>query len=154
MAIENQTNKILEIEQIKQLLLHRYPMLLVDRVLNYEPMKSMHAIKNISFNEPQFQGHFPESAIFPGVMTIEALAQTTGLLANLSLPNQSSDRDEYLLVAVDDCRFKRMVIPGDVLNLHVQAIGTPRRNMWRFDCLAEVDGQVATKVRLMCAKTN
>jgi 3-hydroxyacyl-[acyl-carrier-protein] dehydratase len=142
-------NKVIEIEQIKKLLAHRYPMLLVDRVLDYEPMKRIHAIKNISFNEPQFQGHFPEMAIFPGVMIIEAMAQATGLLASLSFDHMSGG--QYLLVAVDDCRFKKMVVPGDVLHLHIEPIGEPRRNMWRFDCVAKVDGQITTKVRLMCA---
>lgn len=148
-TMETRDKQTINIEKIKTLLSHRYPFLLVDRVLDYELMKSLHAVKNVSFNEPQFQGHFPEMAIFPGVMIIEAMAQATGLLASLSFENVANG--QYLLVAVDDCRFKRVVVPGDVLNLHVQAIGKPRRNMWRFDCVTKVDGEIASKARLMCA---
>ena len=147
--MENTENKTVNIERIKQLLSHRYPMLLIDKVVDYEPVKSIHAIKNITFNEPQFQGHFPELSVFSGVMIIESMAQATGILASLSFENMSEG--QYLLVAVDKCRFKRMVVPGDVLHLHVQAIGEPRRNMWRFDCVAKVDGEIVTKAQLMCA---
>ncbi|MFT6206545.1 MAG: 3-hydroxyacyl-[acyl-carrier-protein] dehydratase, partial [Colwellia sp.] len=101
----------IEIAEIKALLPHRYPMLLVDRVLDYQPMKTLHAIKNVSINEPVFNGHFPDLPIFPGVMILEALAQATGLLGFKSTDGR--DKNEmYLFASIDKAKFKKSVVPG------------------------------------------
>ena len=148
------TNKTINHEQIKQLIAHRYPMLLVDRVIDYELAQSMTAIKNVSANEPQFQGHFPAQAIFPGVLIIEAMAQVTGILGSVSAEQVGINKNDlYYLVAVDKCRFRRMVVPGDMLQLHVQANGKPKRGMWRFDCQALVHGKIAAEASIMCASS-
>lgn len=139
----------IEIEEIFQRLPHRYPLLLVDRVLDYEPMQYLRAVKNVTFNEPQFQGHFPGRPIFPGVMLIEALAQATGILASVS---RKIDTDNiYYLAAVDNCRFRRAAVPGDVLILHVESLGLPKRNIWRFAAKALLEDKVCAEMNIMCA---
>jgi len=138
------------IEEIRRFLPHRYPFLLVDRVLDCVPGESLQAIKNISVNEPQFTGHFPEVPIMPGVLIIEALAQATGLLGFRTMSEEPSDDLLYMLVGVDNVRFKRQVVPGDQLMLNVKLL---RRSkvIWKFECEATVDGQLVTKADLLCA---
>jgi len=140
----------LEIAEIKALLPHRYPMLLVDRVLDYQPMKSLHAIKNVSINEPVFNGHFPELPIFPGVMILEALAQATGILGFKST-NGRDENEMYLFASIDKAKFKKPVVPGDTMHLHVEFI-KERRGMWKFYGEAKVDGKVVCSAELMCAR--
>ena len=129
---------------------HRYPFLLVDRVLDYEVGKSLTALKNVTMNEPFFQGHFPNKPIMPGVLIIEALAQATGLLAFCTQEQEPSDNFIYMLVSVDKARFKRQVIPGDALTLDVE-VNRRMRGMWRFDAVARVGDEVAASAELMCA---
>ena len=138
------------IEEIRRFLPHRYPFLLVDRVTECIPGESLQAIKNISVNEPQFTGHFPEVPIMPGVLIIEALAQATGLLGFRTMSEEPSDDLLYMLVGVDNIRFKRQVVPGDQLKLDVKLI---RRSkvVWKFSCEATVDGELVTKADLLCA---
>ena len=138
------------IEEIRRFLPHRYPFLLVDRVTECVPGESLQAIKNISVNEPQFTGHFPEVPIMPGVLIIEALAQATGLLGFRTMSEEPSDDLLYMLVGVDNVRFKRQVVPGDQLKLDVKLI---RRSkvVWKFSCEATVDGELVTKADLLCA---
>ena len=138
------------IEEIRRFLPHRYPFLLVDRVTACVPGESLQAIKNISVNEPQFTGHFPEVPIMPGVLIIEALAQATGLLGFRTMSEEPSNDLLYLLVGVDNIRFKRQVVPGDQLVLNVKLL---RRSkvVWKFECEATVDGQLVTKADLLCA---
>ena len=138
------------IEEIRRFLPHRYPFLLVDRVTECIPGESLQAIKNISVNEPQFTGHFPEVPIMPGVLIIEALAQATGLLGFRTMTEEPSDDLLYMLVGVDNVRFKRQVVPGDQLKLDVKLI---RRSkvVWKFSCEATVDGELVTKADLLCA---
>ena len=140
----------LEIAEIKALLPHRYPMLLVDRVLDYEPMKTLHAIKNVTINEPVFNGHFPELPIFPGVMILEALAQATGILGFKSTDGRD-ENEMYLFASIDKAKFKKPVVPGDTMHLHVEFL-KERRGMWKFYGEAKVDGKVVCSAELMCAR--
>lgn len=138
------------VEEIRRFLPHRYPFLLVDRVLDCVPGESLTAIKNVSVNEPFFNGHFPETPIMPGVLIIEALAQATGLLGFRTMSEEPSDDLLYMLVGVDGVRFKRQVVPGDQLMLKVKVV---RRSkvIWKFSCEASVDGQIVTTADMLCA---
>ncbi|MBA6265374.1 MAG: 3-hydroxyacyl-[acyl-carrier-protein] dehydratase [Colwellia sp.] len=140
----------IEIAEIKVLLPHRYPMLLVDRVLDYQPMKTLHAIKNVSINEPVFNGHFPDLPIFPGVMILEALAQATGLLGFKSTDGRD-ENEMYLFASIDKAKFKKSVVPGDTMHLHVEFL-KERRGMWKFYGEARVEGKVVCSAELMCAR--
>ena len=140
----------MDVNEIKRFLSHRYPFLLVDRVLELEPGQSIRAIKNVSVNEPFFNGHFPEKPIMPGVLIIEALAQATGLLGFRTMDENPSDDILYMLVAVDKARFKRQVEPGDQLVLEASIIKR-KGIMWVFDTKATVDGKLVASAELMCA---
>ncbi|MFB0980923.1 MAG: 3-hydroxyacyl-ACP dehydratase FabZ [Alteromonadaceae bacterium] len=144
------TKNTLDIAEIKVLLPHRYPMLLVDRVLDYQPMKTLHAIKNVSINEPVFNGHFPDLPIFPGVMILEALAQATGLLGFKSTDGRA-ENEMYLFASIDKAKFKKPVVPGDTMHLHVEFL-KERRGMWKFYGEARVEGKVVCSAELMCAR--
>ena len=139
-------------EEVKQFLPHRYPFLLVDRVLACTPGETLTAIKNVTVNEPFFQGHFPQKAIMPGVLIIEALAQATGLLGFRTMSETPRDDLLYMLVGVDNVRFKRQVIPGDQLLLSV-TLEKRSRSIWKFTCEASVDGQLVTSADMLCAAT-
>ncbi|MCM2679135.1 3-hydroxyacyl-ACP dehydratase FabZ [Echinimonas agarilytica] len=143
--------KQLEIEEILKCLPHRYPFLLVDRVLDYEPNKTLHAIKNVSFNEPFFTGHFPQKPVFPGVLMLEAMAQATGILSYKSEESEPSENTLYYFASVDNARFKRPVGPGDTLHLEVELLKI-RRGMGKFACVAKVDGAVVCSADIMCAR--
>ncbi|GAA0815914.1 3-hydroxyacyl-ACP dehydratase FabZ [Colwellia sp. D2M02] len=142
--------KPIDLNEIKTLIPHRYPMLLVDRVLDHEPGKTLHAIKNVTINEPVFTGHFPELAIFPGVLILEALAQATGILGFKSSEERNKD-EMYLFASIDNAKFKKPVLPGDTMHLHVEFI-KERRGMWKFYGEAKVDGKVVCSADLMCAR--
>lgn len=147
--MDAQKNTI-DVQEIQKLIPHRYPMLLVDRVLDFEAGKSLHAIKNITINEPVFTGHFPELAIFPGVMILESLAQATGILGFKSA--EAREKDEmYLFASIDNAKFKQPVVPGDTMHLHVEFL-KERRGMWKFYGEARVDGKVVCSADLMCAR--
>lgn len=139
----------LDILQIQQLLPHRYPFLLVDKVVECEPKVRLLACKNVTFNEPFFQGHFPTNPVFPGVLMLEALAQATALLTSQS-DDQFGPGTTYYLAGIDNARFKKQVGPGDQLMLEVVFVKS-RRNIWTFECRAEVDGKLATSANIMCA---
>jgi 3-hydroxyacyl-[acyl-carrier-protein] dehydratase len=138
------------IEEIRRFLPHRYPFLLVDRVLEFTPGESLTAIKNVSVNEPFFQGHFPAQALMPGVLIIEALAQATGLLGFRTMSEEPSNDVLYMLVGVDNVRLKRQVVPGDQLLMKVK-VERRSRVVWKFSCEATVDGQLVTTADLLCA---
>ena len=142
--------KPISLNEIKSLIPHRYPMLLVDKVIDHEPRKYLHAIKNVTINEPIFTGHFPDAAIFPGVLILEALAQATGILGFKSSEGRS-DNEMYLFASIDKARFKQPVIPGDTMHLHVEFI-KERRGMWKFYGEAKVDGKIVCSAELMCAR--
>ena len=139
----------MDIQRVMSLLPHRYPFLLVDRVLECDSGKRILAIKNVSINEPFFLGHFPIKPVMPGVLILEALAQATGLLAMESDPEYNGTT-LYYLVGIDKARFKRPVVPGDQLNLDVVLL-KERRNIWVFDCKATVDGKVVASAEIMCS---
>jgi len=141
----------MNINEVKNFLPHRYPFLLIDRVIDFEIGKRLSAIKNVSFNEPQFTGHFPNQPIMPGVLIIEALAQATGILAFKSEVGRPQEGQIYMLVGVDNARFKRMVVPGDQLKLDVEVM-TVKRGIWKFKCTACVDDKVVTIAELMCTQ--
>jgi len=138
------------IEEIRKFLPHRYPFLLVDRVIECVPGETITAMKNISINEPQFTGHFPDQAIMPGVLIIEALAQATGLLGFRTMSEEPSEDILYMLVGVDNVRFKRQVVPGDQLILKAK-IERRSKAIWKFSCEATVDGELCTAASLLCA---
>ena len=136
-------------EQIMQILPHRYPFLMVDRVTRIEGNK-ITAEKNVTINEPVFTGHFPELAIFPGVLILEALAQATGILGFKSTEGRD-DNEMYLFASIDNAKFKKTVLPGDTMHLHVEFL-KERRGMWKFYGEARVDGTVVCSADLMCAR--
>lgn len=140
----------MDIEEIKKLLPHRYPFLLVDRVVEIELGKSILAYKNITSNEEVFNGHFPDRPIFPGVMIIEAMAQAAGLLGFATVNKQEGDDSLYLFAGADGVRFKRPVVPGDRLMLKAE-IDSNKRNIWRFICSAHVDEQLVCQATILCA---
>ena len=141
----------MNIQDVKNYLPHRYPFLLIDRVLELEIGKSLVAIKNVTFNEPQFTGHFPEQPIMPGVMIVEALAQATGILAFKSEVGKPIDGQIYMLVGIDKVRFKRIVEPGDQIRLEVEVM-VVKRGIWKFKCRASVEDQIVTTAELMCTQ--
>jgi 3-hydroxyacyl-[acyl-carrier-protein] dehydratase len=143
----------LDINQIKQYLPHRYPLLLVDRVLNWESGKSIDAIKNVTINEEFFNGHFPNKPVMPGVMTIEALAQTSALLAFLTMGQKPDENAVVYFLGIDNARFKRPVEPGDQLRMHVEIL-RHSRGIWKFQARATVDDQLAVEAELMCTMRN
>jgi 3-hydroxyacyl-[acyl-carrier-protein] dehydratase len=145
----------IDVITIQKLLPHRYPFLLVDRVVEFEPHKRIVGIKNVSINEPFFQGHFPGHPVMPGVLVIEALAQAGGLLTQLSHGavadgKQASDKLFYL-VKIDNAKFSRMVVPGDRLELAVELKRTIR-NMAMYACVARVDGEQVACADVLCAE--
>jgi 3-hydroxyacyl-[acyl-carrier-protein] dehydratase len=141
----------MDINEILSILPHRYPFLLVDRVVEYEVGKSLVAIKNVSFNEPYFQGHFPQKPIMPGVLILEALAQATGLLAFAGRDRNAVRDSLYYFVGIDNARFKRPVEPGDQLRLSVQ-MQKIKRGIGVFNAEALVDGKIAASAVIMCTE--
>ena len=138
----------LDIQKIKEILPHRYPFLLVDKVLAYEPGEFLTAIKNVTFNEPCFQGHFPERSIFPGVLIIEAMAQAAALLGCVTMEKKPEDGSIYYLVGVDKVRFKKTVHPGDQIMISIKFIKM-RKNIWRFSARATVDDKFIASAELL-----
>ena len=134
----------LDIEKILERLPHRFPFLLVDRVLEVTPGKSIVAIKNVTFNEAHFLGHFPEVPVMPGVLIIEALAQAGGVLAWESANAEEQSVRILYLAGIDNARFKRPVQPGDQLVLNAE-LKARKRGVWKYYCHAEVDGQLAAE---------
>ena len=141
----------MNINEVKNFLPHRYPFLLIDRVLDFTVGKNLTAIKNVSFNEPHFIGHFPDQPIMPGVLIIEALAQATGILAFKSEVGRPLTGQIYMLVGVDKVRFKKSVEPGDQLKLYAEVVKV-RRGIWKFDCKATVEEQLVTSAEIICAQ--
>jgi 3-hydroxyacyl-[acyl-carrier-protein] dehydratase len=139
----------MDIRAILECLPHRYPMLLVDRILECEPGKRILAIKNVTINEPFFNGHFPRLPVMPGVLVVEALAQAAAVLAFVTAGKKSDEKSIYYLVGVDDARFKRPVVPGDQLTLDVTAdrIG---RELMKFSACARVGNALAAEATLLC----
>ncbi|MGV6818692.1 MAG: 3-hydroxyacyl-ACP dehydratase FabZ [Thiotrichales bacterium] len=142
----------MNIQEIMSHLPHRYPFLLVDRVVEFKPGESLTAIKNVTFNEPHFQGHFPDFPIMPGVLILEALAQASGVyeFASRKANNESTDF-LYLFVSIDKAKFRKQVVPGDQLYLTIEPLSR-KRNMAKVAGTATVDGEIVAKAELMCAQ--
>ncbi len=138
--------QIINIEKILKCLPHRYPLLLVDKIISLEPNKKITAIKNVTFNEPHFLGHFPEHPIMPGVLIIEALAQAGALMVTCAKDFKPEDKLVYFM-SIDGAKFRKPVIPGDVLELHVEAIQN-RGNVWKLNAIAKVDGIKVSEAQL------
>jgi 3-hydroxyacyl-[acyl-carrier-protein] dehydratase len=138
----------LDIHKILEFLPHRYPFLLIDRVLSYTVDESLTAIKNVSFNEPYFQGHFPYRPVMPGVLILESMVQASAVLASLSIDARASDKRIYYFVGVDKARFKRPVEPGDQLVLEV-AFGRKLKGMWKCTTTAKVEDQICCTAEVM-----
>jgi 3-hydroxyacyl-[acyl-carrier-protein] dehydratase len=138
---------ILDVVGIQQLLPHRPPFLLVDRVVLFEPSKRLVAVKGVTMNEPFFAGHFPGKPVMPGVLILEALAQAGGLLARMSLPNDGSSPLTYLM-GIDGARFRRPVVPGDRLELHVE-VTKQKGAVWKQKGTAVVDGAPVAEAEFM-----
>ncbi|QYX58405.1 3-hydroxyacyl-ACP dehydratase FabZ [Roseovarius sp. SCSIO 43702] len=135
-----------DIQMIKRLIPHRYPFLLVDRVINIDGCKSACGIKNVTMNEPHFQGHFPEKPIMPGVTIVEAMAQTAAVMVGMALGMQDKNLLVYFM-SIDKGKFRRMVVPGDVLRMEVETLrGKPGGKVWKFAGEATVDGEMACEV--------
>lgn len=141
----------MDISEVLEHLPHRYPFLLVDRVIDFEPGKSIHAYKNVTINEPFFVGHFPNFPVMPGVLITEAMAQAAGILSFKTLGVKPDNSFLFYLVGVDRARFKKPVTAGDQLHLHVQ-IQRQMRNIWTYKAEAKVDGEIVAEAGLMCAK--
>ena len=146
----------MDINEIRQLLPHRYPFLLVDRVVAIDlEQKTINAYKNVSINEPFFNGHFPQHPIMPGVLIIEAMAQAAGILGvksgkkEMGLPDEPEEDGIYFFVGIDKARFRKTVGPGDQLILNVALKGS-RRGIWTFDAKATVDEKVVCNAEIMC----
>ncbi len=137
--------------EVRNYLPHRYPFLLVDRVISVNAGEEVVAIKNVSINEPYFNGHFPDEPIMPGVLIIEALAQAAGVLGFVSQDRLPSDNCMYVLCGVDNARFKRRVVPGDQLELRARLVAI-KRNILKFSGAAYVDGQLVASADLIVAE--
>jgi len=141
----------LDIYEIMEHLPHRYPFLLIDRVLECEPGKSLVALKNVTYNEPFFTGHFPHRPVMPGVLILEAMAQATGVLAFRTMGRTPADNALYYFVGIDNARFKQPVEPGDQMRIEVEVVKS-MRGVWKFNGKALVDGKVVCSAELMCAE--
>jgi 3-hydroxyacyl-[acyl-carrier-protein] dehydratase len=139
----------MDIREILEHLPHRYPFLLVDRVIDVVPGERIVALKNVSVNEPFFPGHYPHHPVMPGVLIVEALAQAAAILSFKTLGGKPDDKSVYYFVGIDGARFKRPVSPGDQLILEVSILAN-KRGIWKFAAQAKVDGQIAAEAELMC----
>ena len=140
----------MNVEEIREYLPHRYPFLLVDRVVELNEGENIIAYKNVTINEPFFDGHFPSYAVMPGVLITEAMAQAAGILGFKTMNKKPAEGSMYLFVGTDKLRFKRQVIPGDKLTLEAKIV-SEKRGIWKFECRATVDGELAASGTILCA---
>ncbi|SFF99595.1 3-hydroxyacyl-ACP dehydratase FabZ [Neptunomonas qingdaonensis] len=140
----------MDVKEIREYLPHRYPFLLVDRVLELVPGESIVALKNVTVNEPYFNGHFPEHPVMPGVLIIEAMAQAAGILGFKTMNKTPQDGSIYYFVGSDKLRFKRPVVPGDQLKLEATIL-SEKRGIWKFAVKATVDGDIVSSATILCA---
>ena len=142
--------EVIEIEEIQQYLPHRYPFLLVDRVIEIELGKYIKAYKNVTTNEPFFMGHFPGKQVMPGVLILEAMAQASGILGFKTLEKKPEEGSIYYFVGADSLRFKRPAVPGDQIILESRVI-TEKKGIWKFNCNANVEGETVAEATILCA---
>lgn len=140
----------MDISDIRRYLPHRYPFLLVDRVVEVHAGESIIAYKNLSINEPFFDGHFPDKPIFPGVLLLEAMAQAAGILGFYSQGKTNDDGSTYYFAGADNLRFKRTCVPGDRVMLRASVV-SQRRGIWKFDVSSDVEGELAASATILCA---
>ncbi|HSN19019.1 MAG TPA: 3-hydroxyacyl-ACP dehydratase FabZ [Gammaproteobacteria bacterium] len=140
----------MDIQGIMKQLPHRYPFLLLDRIVECTPGESLTALKNVTINEPFFPGHFPQRAVMPGVLILEAMAQATGILAFATIGHPPGPNELYYFVGIDKARFREPVVPGDQILFKVKILAA-KKSIWKFGGVAEVDGKVAAEAELMCA---
>ena len=143
-------NKIIDIEKIIEMIPHRYPFLLIDRLLEVKEDDYAVGLKNVTINEPFFSGHFPGKKVMPGVLIIEALAQAAGILGFMTMNKTPEEGSIYYFAGVDKVRFKNPVIPGEVIDLHA-TIRSEKKGIWKFDCKAEVGGKNVCEATILCA---
>ena len=141
---------MMDVKQIREYLPHRYPFLLVDRVVELVPGESIVAYKNVTVNEPFFNGHFPDHPVMPGVLIVEAMAQAAGILGFKTMDKTPQDGSIYYFVGADDLRFKRPVVPGDRLQLEAKVL-SEKRGIWKFGVKATVDGETVSSATILCA---
>ncbi|NRA20556.1 MAG: 3-hydroxyacyl-ACP dehydratase FabZ [Oceanospirillaceae bacterium] len=141
---------MMDVQQIREYLPHRYPFLLVDRVVALTLGESIVAYKNVTINEPFFNGHFPEKPVMPGVLILEAMAQASGILGFKTMDKTPQDGSMYYFVGSDKLRFKRPVVPGDRLDLFATVLSV-KRGIWKFEVRAEVDGNLVSSATILCA---
>jgi 3-hydroxyacyl-[acyl-carrier-protein] dehydratase len=141
---------MMDVNEIRKYLPHRYPFLLVDRVVELVPGESIVAYKNVTVNEPFFNGHFPDHPVMPGVLIVEAMAQAAGILGFKTMDKTPQDGSIYYFVGSDKLRFKRPVVPGDRLQLEAQIV-SEKRGIWKFDVKATVDGDTVSSATILCA---
>jgi 3-hydroxyacyl-[acyl-carrier-protein] dehydratase len=146
-AVENKAapapEKVLDVERIMRLIPHRYPFLLIDKIVDVVPFESATGIKNVSINEPHFQGHFPQRPVMPGVLIIEAMAQTAGALVVHSLGTGAEGKLVYFMT-IENAKFRKPVVPGDQMRVHVVR-EKKRGNIWKFHAEAKVDGKIVAE---------
>ena len=142
--------ELIEIEEIQQYLPHRYPFLLVDRVIEIELGKYIKAYKNVTTNEPFFMGHFPGKQVMPGVLILEAMAQASGILGFKTMEKKPEEGSIYYFVGADSLRFKRPAVPGDQIILESKVI-TDKKGIWKFNCNANVEGETVAEATILCA---
>ena len=141
----------MNIHEVLEYLPHRFPFLMIDRVLECEPGKRIVALKNVSANEPQFPGHFPYRPVMPGVLILEAMAQAAAILVFRTLGRKPDENSVYYYAGVDNARFKRPVEPGDQLHIEVSILGS-KRGIWKFSCAAKVNGNLVTEADILCTE--
>ncbi|MCB9979018.1 MAG: 3-hydroxyacyl-ACP dehydratase FabZ [Rhodospirillales bacterium] len=143
METQPQETPKIDITRIMEMIPHRYPFLLIDRIVDFEPGERAVGLKNVSINEPQFQGHFPSFPVMPGVLIIEAMAQTAAILVVHTLGKEAEGKLVYFM-SIDDARFRKPVVPGDALYIHIEKQQV-RRNVWKFRAQAKVEGRVCAE---------
>ena len=142
-------NNLLNIEQILKILPHRYPFLLIDKVINIDFNNSIEAQKNITINEPFFVGHFPDKPIMPGVIALEVMAQASAILAFESRKTRKSEDEIVYFLGIDNARFRKPIIPGDILQI-ISKVNRVIKGIWKFNCQIFVSGNIAVEANLMC----
>lgn len=141
--------ELIDVKKIRTLIPHRYPFMLVDRILDYKKDESITGLKNVTANEPFFEGHFPDEPVMPGVLILEAMAQICGVLTSLTLEKKLGMEGVFYLVGFDKARFKRMVVPGDQVILKT-SIKRKLKGIWKFEANAYVDDELVASADLMC----
>jgi 3-hydroxyacyl-[acyl-carrier-protein] dehydratase len=144
-----QAMETMDIHAVLKCLPHRYPFLMIDRVTEVVPGSHISALKNVTMNEPFFPGHYPHHPVMPGVLIVESMAQAAAILSFKTLGDAANDNSVYYFVGIDEARFKRPVTPGDQLVLEAKLVFS-KRGLWKFECSAKVDGQVAAEAKIMC----